>query len=296
MPCYSPIRGYRNRDGTIRLRAPVLGEELLELACSSCIGCRVERARQWAIRCMHEAQMHEHNSFITLTYRNADLPLNGNLEKSDFQKFAKRLRRKGIKFRYLMCGEYGEKHFRCHFHSAIFGHDFNTDPGTELVSRNDLGQPLYRSPLLEAVWGLGNTMSGALTFESARYVAQYLTKTNNEEWESIKLGAATDSDGNAIPFQRPYATASRKPGLGRAWIEKYYTDVYPHDEVILDGHRCKPPKYYDLVAEQKDPEFMAGLKLKRIARAELCSDNSPARLAQRKEYQEIKLTQSRSSS
>lgn len=246
---------------------------------------------------MHEAQMNENNSFITLTYSNEKLPANGNLEISDWQKFAKRLRKRGIKFRYLMCGEYGEKTFRCHFHAAIFGHDFRTDPGSEIVTRNKLEQPLYRSPLLEAVWQNGNTWVGELTFESARYVSQYLTKKNNPEWESIRLGAITDADGKPVILTAPFASASRgrgdNKGIGYSWISKFYADVYPHDEVVLDGRKCKPPKYYDMVSEQKDPEFMLALKEKRKAKAMKNPDNSPSRLAQRKEYQELKLKVSR---
>ena len=39
-----------------------------QLPCGKCLACRLERARQWAVRGFHEAQMHPHSSFITLTY------------------------------------------------------------------------------------------------------------------------------------------------------------------------------------------------------------------------------------
>jgi len=44
------------------------------LPCGKCTGCKLERSRQWAVRLMHEAQLHERTSFITLTYRDEDLP------------------------------------------------------------------------------------------------------------------------------------------------------------------------------------------------------------------------------
>ena len=40
----------------------------LKVPCGQCIGCRLERSRQWAIRCMHEASLHDKNCFITLTF------------------------------------------------------------------------------------------------------------------------------------------------------------------------------------------------------------------------------------
>lgn len=36
--------------------------------CGQCIACRLNKARQWSIRCMHEARYHSDNAFVTLTY------------------------------------------------------------------------------------------------------------------------------------------------------------------------------------------------------------------------------------
>jgi hypothetical protein len=38
---------------------------------------------------------------------------------------------------------------------------------------------------------------------------------------------------------------SLKPGIGAKWLEKYHTDVYPNDYVVIRGKKVKPPKYYD---------------------------------------------------
>ena len=37
-----------------------------------------------------------------------------------------------------------------------------------------------------------------------------------------------------------FVLMSRRPGIARAWFEKYYKDVYPSDEVIHKGRRMKP--------------------------------------------------------
>ena len=86
-------------------------EACLELPCGQCIGCRLERSRQWAMRCLHEASLHENNAFITLTYDDSNLPRGGSLDYSDFQKFMKRLRKRiGRKVSFYCGGEYGDTH------------------------------------------------------------------------------------------------------------------------------------------------------------------------------------------
>lgn len=182
MPCFSPIQGFRahsvNPDTgkrSIVFNCKEGFRELsVELPCGNCIGCRLEKSRQWAMRIMHEAQLHEHNSFLTLTYSDQYLPKNNSLKKDDVQKFLKRLRRRLDKpIRYYQCGEYGEKFHRPHYHMCLFGHDFYDD---REHFKTSTGDKLYVSELLSEVWGMGHCLIGDLTFESAAYVARYVTK------------------------------------------------------------------------------------------------------------------------
>ena len=102
MACYYPLKGYRARAVNPKTgkRSIVFDSSLgfmdmpVEFACGQCIGCRIERSRQWAIRCVHEAQLYEANCFITLTYAPEHLPKNGSLVLEHFQKFMKRLRKR----------------------------------------------------------------------------------------------------------------------------------------------------------------------------------------------------------
>ncbi len=204
----------------------------LELACGQCQGCRLERSRQWAIRCVHEAQMHKQNCFITLTYDPDHVPKDGSLHLEDWQRFAKRLRRKAGPFRFFHCGEYGEVNLRPHYHACIFGLDFVADRG---LWKDDGRNPLFRSPLLDSTWGLGFATVGALTFKSAAYVARYIMKKATGPLAVEKYGD-----------RRPeYVTMSRRPGIGSKWFEKFRGDVYPSDEVIHEGKRFRPPRFYD---------------------------------------------------
>lgn len=92
MACFYPLKAYQQPGGDIKFHDNGKGR-YLELPCGQCIGCRLERSRQWAMRCVHEASMHDNNCFITLTYNPENLPPDGGLIKSDFQKFMKRLRK-----------------------------------------------------------------------------------------------------------------------------------------------------------------------------------------------------------
>lgn len=94
MACFHPITGWRDRSGAVKFNAPGLVTDVnsIQVACGQCGGCRLERARQWAIRCMHEAKFHQVNSFITLTYDDEHLPEDGSLKLRDWQQFADKLR------------------------------------------------------------------------------------------------------------------------------------------------------------------------------------------------------------
>ena len=126
MACFKPLKGYRSPSGKITFDRKNSTGQLAEAPCGQCLGCRLDYAQEWAIRCMHEAEMQDNNSFITLTYDDQNLPRHGSLDKTHFQKFMKRMREhlSPLKIRFYHCGEYGEKYTRPHYHSLIFGYDF----------------------------------------------------------------------------------------------------------------------------------------------------------------------------
>lgn len=95
MPCFRPIRAYRAAGGgaTFNRREAHIDLPELELGCGQCIGCRLDRSRSWAVRCVHEAQFHAASSFLTLTYRDRDLPSGNSLDKTAFPTFIRKLRK-----------------------------------------------------------------------------------------------------------------------------------------------------------------------------------------------------------
>jgi len=66
--CFKPLTAFRQANGSVVFaeRGDVVAT--LALPCGRCIGCRLERARQWSVRVMHEASLYEENCFVTLTY------------------------------------------------------------------------------------------------------------------------------------------------------------------------------------------------------------------------------------
>lgn len=277
MPCYHPLRAWQVAEGSQPVfRMPRSYLRNLVLPCGKCIGCRLEYSRQWAIRIMNEAQMFKENVFLTLTYSPEKL-LSMSLIKSDFQKFMKRLRKhlNGHAVRYYMCGEYGEEHSRPHFHCVLFGYDF---PDKVPYRTTRAGFKLFRSDTLDRIWSHGGCIIGAVSFESAAYVARYVVKKvidKNEFHEII------DPDSGEI-FERvkEFATMSLKPGIGAAWLKKYYTDVYPDGTMVARGVQCVPPRYYDKLFELSDAIEYQSLKARRRFAAELVpfAEGSTARL------------------
>jgi len=90
-----------------------------------------------AVRCLHEASLHEGSSFVTLTYSPEKLQ-SWSLRYKDFQDFMKRLRFHMGPTRFFMCGEYGEENFRPHFHALLFGREFPDRKHLQKLSTGDI--------------------------------------------------------------------------------------------------------------------------------------------------------------
>lgn len=292
MPCFNAINAWlsikqlnpKTGKRYIRFRECrfVGGTEKVKVPCGRCDGCRLERSRQWAVRCWHEASLYSENCFITLTFSKKYLDSEGSLRKVDFQKFMKRLRKRFYgssksNIRYFHCGEYGEKFGRPHHHACLFNFTFPDQVQTRTTSA---GYPVYESKILSELWPYGIHEIGDVTFQSAGYVARYILK---------KVGGydAFHHYEKKIP---EYVTMSRRPGIAADWFKKFQSDVYPGDFVVMDGgFKSQPPKFYDKKYELINPEHHAILKAARVDRAKKDIHNSPERLAVRHELLKRKL-------
>ena len=214
---------------------------------------------------MHEAALHDRNCFITLTYDDEHLPADHSVDVEVWRSFARRLRKKCGQFRYFHCGEYGEEGntYRPHYHALLFGIDFDFD---RVVLKKDGDTTLWTSATLAKLWTFGFHSIGPVTFESAGYVARYsMKKITGDQAEDHYIHV--DSDGVANAIKPEYATMSRRPGIGAKWLERYVDDVYNYDVCIVNGRELRPPKYYDRLLEEKDPERFSQVRAKRLQKA-----------------------------
>lgn len=298
MPCYHPLSGFRSREVNLSGKRSIVfsanqgyRDLPVTVPCGQCIGCRLERSRNWAVRCVHESSLYEKNCFLTLTYNDKNLPKNLSLNKSHFQKFLKRLRKKypNETIRYFHCGEYGEQFARPHYHACIFGFDFPDKELFKLVN----GNKLYVSQELDKIWGMGFATIGDVTFESAAYVARYITKKVTGKRALEHYNTIDYQTGEILNERTPeYTTMSRRPGIGKGWFEKYAADVFPDDFVLSRGKKIKTPKYYNSLYEFENPERYEKIKNRRLRAAALqASNNTRERLDAREEIQLTKLKQ-----
>ena len=277
MPCFHPLAAFRTATGEVvwRESGRVDVVRRLELACGQCIGCRLERARGWAARCMHEAQGHELNSFVTLTY--AD-PAPVSLEYRDFQLFMKRLRKAHSgRVRFFMCGEYGESNFRPHYHALLFGVGF---VDRKRIAKTDAGFTLYRSAGLERLWPHGLSSVGDVSFESAGYVARYALKKVTGDCSAQFYKSVDYQTGEVTPITPEFCHMSLRPGIGQHWYQKYKSQTFPRDYVVVRGVRCNVPKYYKRLYDRESPLESEWLDYQREKAAlERVADNTDERLA-----------------
>lgn len=214
---------------------------------------------------------------MTLTYEDAP----DSLVPRDLQLFFKRLRKffAGERISYFACGEYGEQLGRPHYHALLFGVEF---PDKRARYR---GSDLYTSRTLDRLWGLGACMIGAVTFESAAYVARYCVKkiTGDQALEHYQ--------GREPEFVR----MSTRPGIGQAWFERYGQELEHNDSVVMRGREMKPPKYYD---KKRDQVLMRLERFRRKAQASTRrarANASPERLTVRERVTRARLSLRRAS-
>lgn len=290
MGCHSPLRGYWDgKGGKVQFSPSLSSKTRLELPCGRCIGCRLERGRQWAVRLMHEAQMHDFSVFVTLTYDDEHLPADRSVRKAVLQDFIRRTRRSlSFPIRFFGVGEYGELSFRPHYHALLFGVHF----ADQLCIRPavDDRPALYRSPALEELWRFGHSSFGSVTFDSARYVAGYCVKKVSGKKAPEHYRRVDPLTGEVFELEPEFALMSRRPGIGANWFEKFGADVYPSDQVITNGHPGKPPRYYYKRLEAVDPERAEAVRLARVGRAyKYFEESMPPRLRAKAAVAEAKL-------
>lgn len=317
MPCYKPLVAFHNAtSGAVYFHEKQRHGETRQilLPCGQCLGCKLQRANDWATRCQHEASLHEYNIFGTFTYSPEKLQTQ-SLCHRDWQLFAKRLRKAlGSKkyantiaiseslyytadmgfhpiprMKYYMAGEYGSQTRRPHFHACLFGIDLLDK---KYYSTNKHGNNTYTSATLDDLWQNGQCLIGEVSYESAAYIARYIIDKKTGD-NAGKYYEHIDEETGEITDLRPeYNKMSLAEGIGKNWLRKYTPDVYPHGHVITRGKKNKAPKYYDKIYKKEEPEQYAELKTQReYAAAQQAQDNTDARLEAKQTVKQAQLSQ-----
>lgn len=255
--------------------------EYIPIPCGKCLACRLAYAREWANRIVCESLNYEKDLcwFITLTYNPESEYLlrneNGvlSLRKEHIRNFKKRLRAyykrnyNHIGIRTYECGEYGSRTFRPHFHIICFNLPINDK---EYFFTNELGDVVYKSPLIEDLWSFGKISIGELNYKTASYTARYVMKKQKG------YDAQIYEDLGITP---PFVTMSLRPGIGADYCELNMDTIYSNDKLYLPmGRVVTPSRYFDKKFALKNGQ--SELERIKIKRRELMSLQQEFELSQ----------------
>lgn len=262
MSCLNPLTAYHKVGGGITFSGRegepgVLG---FNLPCGKCIECRLDYSLEWAMRCEHEAYARP-GVFLTLTYKE---PLkNARLDYADFKRFMNTLRKtRGEGIGFYVCGEYGSKDKRPHWHALIFGYQ---PRDLKPLKKNNLGDQLYYSEEVDRLWHENDpekcpTAIGDLNFKTAAYTARYSAK---------KLVHGLD---NTHDFN-PIAKMSRTHAIGKAFLEEFHKEIFDSGYCMtFDGVKRPIPRYYRKWIMKNHPErwkqWLENIQLNQVALGE----------------------------
>lgn len=258
------------------------------IGCGQCAACRLAKAGQWATRCVHEASLWEQNHFVTATYAPEFLPADLSVSKRAMQLFLKRVRKEfGPGVRFFLCGEYGERLGRPHYHAILFNLELND---RVLWRSTETGSYLYRSATMERLWPFGAVEVGAVTHESAGYVARYAMKKVSgdraaEHYRRTELDLET-GELRSWSIEPEFLLMSRRPGIGAGWFDRFKSDAFPSDFVVVNGQKVPVPDYYKWKLSESEQVVVTRGRRER-ARAH-AANNTESRLLVRDECSRLR--------
>lgn len=300
--CFHPIDAWppAERGGKVVFspHRSYAGATSFPIPCGRCVGCRLAKARDWATRMTHEAKLHQDNAFVTLTYDDQHLPIDGSLSRDALSDFLKRLRHAwaarvhgdrdaAAGIRYYAVGEYGSQLWRPHYHLITFG--FFPPDGKKWRQVN--GNVTYRSEFLEEIWPYGHVETGRVTVQSAGYVARYSMKKVTGDRAELHYLRPHPVTGQVFPVIPEFAVMSRRPGIGSGWFDRYSRDAFPSDFVVIDGVKRNVPNYYKAKLAEL-PKLLITHERKMKARTpQQLANKTPERLQVREKLQTLRAEQ-----
>ena len=223
--------------------------DFIDIPCRNCPECYAQSRREWISRAVAESQLHDSMIFLTLTYSDDKIPISEmvvedtgeifkhqTLRYRDFQLFMKRLRKylDDRKVRFMVCGEYGSRTYRPHYHAILFGVSLDDFGLSREHSMNSHGDILYTNEVLERLWSNGYVLGSAANTNTIAYVAGYVAKKS-----SVVRPKAFFQFSNCVP---PFIRGSNRPGLGVPWFDRNigcFDSIYDYVSVPTDTEPVK---------------------------------------------------------
>ena len=193
------------------------------LPCGKCYNCKARRVSGWSFRLLKQAEVSTSAFFLTLTYDPEKVPITDKkfmtLDKTDLQKFLKRLRKSYGKtnpnIKYYACGEYGGNTERPHYHMVIFN--------------------AHEKNIINA-WQLGHVHFGNVSPASVGYTLKYMSK-------NTLIPKHKNDDRN-----KEFSLMSKKMGahyLTPQMIQWHKNNLEERMYIPLkDGKKIAMPRYY----------------------------------------------------
>lgn len=252
------------------------------VACNHCYACTLNSSAEWATRIMFEAKKYECNFWLTLTYNDDNLPIaekmnfgeetftnygdemwiTGTLVPDHITTFLKSLRKnyerkghKGIKF--YLCGEYGEKTKRPHYHIVLMNCplDISQFYGSHIDTNF---KAHWKSHELKRYWDKGIHDICELEWSDAAYTARYCAK---------KIFKTVSNRDYAANGKEPeFVRMSR--GIGKDYFLENKEKIIKQDGVVaktVKGNvtKVKMPRYYMKLIEKENPQLFEDIKKSR---------------------------------
>lgn len=208
---------------------------ILQVPCGKCHSCITSRINDWWVRLKYELKNSTSAHFITLTYANPPVSLNGHYtgNKDHLRKFFNRLRhydssvklnpltkRKYRQFnseiKYYAVLEYGKKYQRPHYHIILFG--------IKNIRSAYNAWAVDKKPI-------GSMHVGKVEDASIRYVTGYIGK---------KIGIPVDDADDRLP---EFSNMSKGLGLGYVNSTGKFNIQNEEGYTVVDGKTYRLPRY-----------------------------------------------------
>lgn len=233
MQCLHPVTIKNPRWGTSK--QTIEDTYYIQVPCGRCINCQNNRRSSWVLRNRYENLHCISSIFVTLTYSDENLPWFGeqtpSLDYEDVKKFMKRLRKKfpETKLRYFLCGEYGSKTLRPHYHAIIYDLPL-LDNGKDFVE--------YYRKVIADTWGLGNVSASPVNDNRIGYITKYIIKSDYDKKQYAEF-----------EIRPPKLLVSR--GFGKE-LWQYVSKT--NGGVRFFGHSTAAPRYVIEAYRQNEPD------------------------------------------